>query len=279
MIVISQNAITQIVKPTLFPDGTSQVWQLDLASFAAAPVNIVWQFECEAELIWVNQLISLLTASNIQIAELFIPYLPYARQDKAISNSSTFAKQVFLSMLFTNQVSKVTTLDVHSRDDVVASYSPAAYIAQAIAAFKPTVLVFPDASAYKRYAPIININSFEVIVLDKVRNQATGQISALTLDASNTSASLVVASKAHRYNMLIIDDICDGGATFINAAMYLHTHYQCQVALYVTHGIFSKGYEKMISAGISAFFTTQSLIKNVTGFALKEMKEELKNDI
>ncbi|MGB4811764.1 MAG: hypothetical protein WBP13_04695 [Methylophilaceae bacterium] len=279
MITISQNARAQIVKPTIFPDGTSQIWQLALADFEASPVNIIWHFEQEAELVWVNQLISLLNAINIEIAELFIPYLPYARQDKAISNESTFAKQVFLNMLFTNKVNKISTLDVHSHDDVVSSYSPAVYIAQAIATFKPTVLVFPDASAYKRYAQVLDTSLFAVIVLDKVRNQATGQISALTLDTTNTTASLIEASVdlsiLQSYQMLIIDDICDGGATFINAALYLHTHYQCQVALYVTHGIFSKGFEKMISAGISAFFTTQSLIKNVTGFALKALTSEL----
>lgn len=275
MITIRQKTKTQIVSPTLFPDGTSQIWQLDLASFENAPVKIIWQFELEAELIWVNQLICLLKASRIEVAELFIPYLPYARQDKSISNEHTFAKRVFLDMLFADKVSKVSTLDVHSNDDVVYSYTPAAYIAQAIAEFKPNVLVFPDTSAFKRYAGLADLRQFEVIVLEKVRNQATGQISALTLDTDNTSANMVNANQDVEHSMLIIDDICDGGATFINAALFLHTHYRCRVALYVTHGIFSKGFEKMISAGISAFFTTQSLIKNEAAYSLKELENDI----
>lgn len=275
MIVISQNSTEQIVKPTIFPDGTSQVWQLDLACYGNSPVKIIWHFEQEAELIWVNQLISLITAYHIEISELFIPYLPYARQDKEISNNSTFAKEVFLKMLFTEKVSKISTLDVHSASEQIISYSPVAYIEKAIAAFEPNVLVFPDASAYARYSAIVDVSRFEIMVLDKVRNQETGLITALTLDTKNTTASLVSVNKKQAYNMLIIDDICDGGATFINTALYLHNQYTCEVALYVTHGIFSKGFEKLISAGITKFYTTQSLIKNVAAFEI----EELKNDI
>lgn len=258
----------QRIQPTIFPDGTSQVWQLDLSGYDQQPVNIVWQFEHEAELIWVNQLITLLVAEGVTIGNLFVPYLPYARQDKAVSNTTTFAKQVFLSMLMSANVGKVTTLDAHSADQVVVSYSPAPYIAQAIQAFAPTVLVFPDASAYKRYSNMVDTTTFNIIVLDKVRNQETGVISELSLDRTHTSAAFILPN-TQAQKMLIIDDICDGGATFIHAALFLHTHYRAELALYVTHGIFSKGFDPLVAAGITDFYTTQSLIKNVTGFALE----------
>jgi len=231
--------------------------------------------EQEAELIWVNQLISLLVASSIKVDELFIPYLPYARQDKAVGNTVTFAKQIFLSMLFINKVGKVTTLDQHSPSKKISSYAPTRYIQQAINAFSPDALVFPDASAYSRYAQIMDVSKFEIIVLDKVREQTSGLISGLTLDIKNTSPGLVKGNKSKSLNMLMIDDICDGGATFINAAEYLQTHYQCQLALYVTHGIFSKGTEPLIKAGITSLFTTQSLIKNVSGYTLKEFENDI----
>jgi ribose-phosphate pyrophosphokinase len=41
---------------------------------------------------------------------------------------------------------------------------------------------------------------------------------------------------------LIVDDICDGGATFIGIADAIHEKDpDADVRLYVTHGIFSKG--------------------------------------
>jgi phosphoribosylpyrophosphate synthetase len=278
----------QRVTPTMFPDGTSQVWKLDLDRYQFdgnknSSVKIVWNFEQEAELIWVNQLITLLDSAEVAIDELYIPYLPYARQDKPVSNISTFAKTVFLRSLLSESVGKLSTLDAHSGHVAIESYSAQPYINKALLEFKPDVIVFPDAGAFDRYQGQIISSDVAVLVLDKVRDQATGVITSLTLDLLKTSADLMGNEKQQQYRMLIIDDICDGGATFINAALFLHEKYPCEIALYVTHGIFSKGYESMINAGITEFFTTQSLIKNTTGYALKEMNEEMykenKNDI
>jgi len=42
-------------------------------------------------------------------------------------------------------------------------------------------------------------------------------------------------------NLVIVDDICDGGRTFIELARVLKEKGANKVALYVTHGIFSQG--------------------------------------
>jgi ribose-phosphate pyrophosphokinase len=271
MITIRQNAITLTVTPTLFPDGTSQVWQLPLERFNTTPITIVWHFEQEAELIWVNQLIRLLNANQLSIAELFMPYLPYGRQDKAVSNTSTFAKEIFLDMLFTQGIGKLSTIDAHSDDARIVSYSPAKFIEMAITAFKPDVLVFPDASAQSRYAKVINTNKIDCVVLNKLRDQTTGLITQLALDLEKTSPPLLNANSPHSLNMLIIDDICDGGATFVQAALFLKSQFACNIGLYVTHGIFSKGMDHLIASGIAQFYTTQSLIKNTSAFSIEEL--------
>ncbi len=271
--IISKNTV-QKVTPTIFPDGTSQVWKLDLDDYKNDSVKIVWNFEQEAELIWMNQLTALLDSEHIVIDELHIPYLPYARQDKIVSNTTTFAKAVFLKSLLTSSVGKLSTLDAHSEHAAIKSYSARPYISKAILEFKPDVLVFPDAGAYERYQNQIEQREIEVLVLDKVRDQTTGVITSLKLDKQKTSPDLIANEKNKQYRMLIIDDICDGGATFINAALFLHEKFHCEIGLYVTHGIFSKGYESMINAGITEFYTTQSLIKNTAGYELKEMDGE-----
>jgi ribose-phosphate pyrophosphokinase len=269
MITLLSKGNKQIVTPTIFPDGTSQVWKLELAKMKK--VKIVWDFEQEAELIWVNQLIALLQAESIAISELFMPYLPYARQDKAIGNNATFAKSVFLSMLNTKNINKISTLDAHSFDKQIESYSASAFIEKALQQFAPNIVVFPDKGAFERYQYAFNSEAYLILTLDKVRNQATGEITALTVEASRTSPELLVKQADKLTKLLIIDDICDGGATFNNAALYLHQHYNCTIGLYVTHGIFSKGFDKMIARGISQFFTTQSLKKNKDGFAIDSL--------
>lgn len=47
-------------------------------------------------------------------------------------------------------------------------------------------------------------------------------------------------------NVWVVDDLCDGGATFISVAKLLHEHYNFHdLNLYVTHGLFSKGKEEL----------------------------------
>ena len=53
-------------------------------------------------------------------------------------------------------------------------------------------------------------------------------------------------------DVVIVDDICDGGATFINIAKEVKNQYKnvdkhCQGKIYliVTHGIFSKGFKEL----------------------------------
>lgn len=264
MITLINKSQQQIIRPTMFPDGTSQVWKLNLADMQS--VKIVWDFEQEAELIWVNQLIALLMAEKIAISELFIPYLPYARQDKPISNTATFAKSVFLSMLNTQAVAKISTLDAHSECKEIVNYSAHDFINQALDAYKPDIVVFPDNGANHRYNRAVNTQENNILVLNKNRNQMTGEITGLGIEWSFEKDLNKPTKKPIK--CLIIDDICDGGATFNQAALFLHQRYNCQIALYVTHGIFSKGFDNMIASGISTFYTTQSLKKNKDGFAI-----------
>ena len=265
MIIIKSNGYNgQIVSPTMFPDGTSQVWKLDLESMGSN-VTIVWYFEQEAELIWINQLIALMYQSKKVVDELYIPYLPYGRQDKEISNMTTFAKIIFLEILLKEHVGKVTSLDAHSYHESVQSYSPNTYIEKAIGEFKPDCLVFPDKGAYERYSK--DYKEFSCIVLDKVRDQLTGNITGMQIDSN---LSDVIGSDEY-YKLLIIDDICDGGKTFETASILLHSKFDCDVGLFVTHGIFSKGFNRLIESGISNFYTTQSRPDMINGYLLTEV--------
>ncbi len=287
----SENKPDQIVIPTIFPDSSSQIWKLDLDQYERyeeSYVKIVWNFESEAELFQLLQLVMLLDSENIHISEIYIPYLPYGRQDKNINNELTFAKFSFLRIMDSIVGycgASITTLDVHSNSGNyilnIHSYSPKTYIDKAIKEFKADVLVYPDEGAYNRYGNLYP--EYNYLVLDKVRDQKTGWIMSLKLNEQLSTTILRDAS----YKFLIIDDICDGGATFERASKYLHQNYfkinhitnslprnLSEVGLYVTHGIFSKDFEGMIDSGISKFYTTQSLIQNVNGYKLQEVKGE-----
>src|SRR5271165_3139520 len=107
-----------IVRPTIFPDGTSQVWKLDDAILRRPFYSIVWNFEAEREIFDLHSLVTLLRWGNPYNVrfKLHIPYLPYGRQDKTISNDTTFNLAVFASLINNLGLDYVTSVDVHNPD-------------------------------------------------------------------------------------------------------------------------------------------------------------------
>ena len=111
MIKVNEHIIT----PTIFPDNTSQVWQLDPNLLDSKSFNIVWEFENEGELFHLQQLVQLLKYGRVPCPiNLHMPYLPYGRQDKDVSNDSTFALKTFCNVIDRMNFDKVSTLDAHS---------------------------------------------------------------------------------------------------------------------------------------------------------------------
>lgn len=251
--IIAENQ-EQIITPTIFPDGTSQVWKIGIEKYANKAVKVIWNYEQEVELIWVNQILRLLHTSRIVVEELYIPYLPYGRQDKEVSDTSTFARTIFFESLSMCYANEVTTLDAHSFSYPIVSYEPTEQIISVISDYSPDCIVFPDAGAYTRYNHLFS--GFNILVLDKDRDQLTGKINGLKVNEELTTLNI---SNYRVEKFLIIDDICDGAMSFIKSCEFIKNTYGGEVALYVTHGIFSKGTVCIYDAGINVIYTTDSL--------------------
>jgi ribose-phosphate pyrophosphokinase len=253
--LINTSSATEVyhrIVPTIFPDKTSQVWKIPYIETMTS-CYIQWNFEQEVELIWLNQLLALLKKYKVTVAELHIPYLPYARQDKEVGNNNTFARDVFLDMLDTELPFEITTLDAHSPCNKIISLSPEKYIQYAVNAFKPSVIVFPDKGAAARYSVLSCLSKFPHMVMDKTRDQTTGEITGLTTD-------FVLENRVLTGRYLIVDDICDGGATFIRVADYINQRARnAKIALYTTHGIYSNGKSVLKAAGIGQLFSAPTL--------------------
>lgn len=244
------------VKPTIFPDKTSQVWKLpeDLLQqvYKSSMCTITWEFESEAELLHLAQLKVLLDTycSNIN---LDLPYLPYARQDKRVDNKATFALYAFARLLNSLEFNEVRVLDAHNNlranmikrlDDV----SPTKQIMHALTATQADCVLFPDAGAKTRYSASMILYSEEtsLVYADKVRDQLTGNIEGMVIRGS-------VMNK----KVLLVDDLADGCMTFTVLAEKALAEGAKEVHLYVTHGIFSRGLQVLVNAGIGRVFTYQ----------------------
>lgn len=252
------------IKPTIFSDGTSQVWKIPEEVFrkrAFCEQDITWEFESEAEFIHLAQLCDLLAAKGFEVDRLHIPYFPYARQDKEVSNNTTFAKKTFINLLKNLPTIKgISTEDVHSyvynSKIHLSSSEPFLVIANAIRDTGTTLVCFPDKGALERYQylPIFRTNAYSIPVCSftKKRNQDTGYIESLMLN------ELV---NIEDESVLIIDDICDGGMTFKLCAERLLTLGAKEVNLYTTHGIYSKGIQTLKDSGINRIFNRKGEVE------------------
>ena len=242
-----------VLEPTIFPDKTSQVWHLPAK--AIKRVNrIIWQFESDSEIFYLCQLKDLLDASGSKKTTLRVDYLPYARQDKPITNDSTFALRTFARILNSCKFDEVCFIDGHSSvstDEIDGAIDKPVLglIKKAIKACKPEAIVFPDAGAATRYCYCYYLMS-DVMVARKKRNPATGRLNYTGINGDPVGK-----------NVLIVDDICDGGMTFILLSKLLYEQGASEVHLYITHGIFSKGLKPLRDAGIGRIFTKDGEVR------------------
>jgi ribose-phosphate pyrophosphokinase len=251
-----------VIRPTIFPDGTSQVWKIPECKFDDDSL-IYWEFENEAEYVHVLQLVMLLHARGVKQLRLYVPFMPYGRQDKPISNDATFALELMKLLswycweLF--DTFQMITDDLHGTPKgfyCLVNVPPVKYIQFAIDDCNPDCICSPDLGAWSRTSNLLQelkLDRFHSILLDKDRDALTGEIKGLIFDPASY--------KPEKHNdILIVDDICDGGRTFIEAARLLKP--RCNsISLYVTHGIFSKGLDVLTEAGISRIYTRKGRVK------------------
>ncbi len=247
------------LEPTIFPDKTSQVWQLPKIVTEAETLDVTWMFESERELFDLLSLRKIQPGVNLYLT---VPYLPYGRQDKDPRNDTAFNLHVFADLIEALDVKVLRTVDVHNE---VATKKLIPQLENRsvdhihkflVESLRPDCLVFPDMGARRRYS----LHHPNQLVFEKKRNPATGEI--VGLDAKGTSL-MGEYGHAGMDRLLIVDDICDGGATFIGIANYLKVYATRPIDIYLftTHGLFSKGKDVLKQAGIIPL-TTNSLLQN-----------------
>lgn len=236
---------------TKFPDGCSQVWKIkDIDPTLVGNIEEVyvkWEFEHEGEFMQLAQLKTLLDTCKIK-SYLELPYLPYGRQDKYVMNMATFGLRTFAQLLNFLNFDKVFIDDPHSNialeliNNSKAHY-PKYLVQAAMETSEADLICYPDKGARTKYE---NIYSYPHIYGEKVRDQETGNI---------TNYQLIGDPKGKR--VLIVDDICDGGATFIMLTQDLLKAGAKEVNLFVSHGLFTKGIQVLRDSGIKRIFTTK----------------------
>lgn len=189
---------------------------------------------------------------------LFLPYVPYARQDRICDRGEAFSLKVITNFINSLNFDEVIILDPHS-DVTPALINNVKVISQfdiihQWQEFKNRisancVFVSPDAGANKKTAKIAGyFNHREFIRADKLRDLSNG----------NILETIVYCDDFKGKDVIVVDDCLDGARTFIELAKVCKSKNCNKFVLYCTHGIFSKGIEYVFENGIDEIYVTNS---------------------
>ena len=186
---------------------------------------------------------------GVKKIHLYTPYFLGSRSDRQFEEGgNNYLKDVICPIINSLNFKSVTVLDPHS--DVLEAClnnfnkdSNIKLIVHSLGKIykdlnlNQFILVSPDAGANKKIYKLAKQIGYEgdIITCSKERN-TSGELVETTVP---------IRQRHQGKDIIIIDDICDGGATFINIAKSIKEDKffkDCKIYLIVTHGIFSKGF-------------------------------------
>lgn len=188
---------------------------------------------------------------------LELPYIPYARQDRAVNAGEPNSLKVIGKMINGMGFTVVHSLDPHSTvtdaaiDNLIVA-SQVDIFRNVHPSWRHIHIVAPDAGATKKCEEFAKaVGAAGVITCAKERDKKTGQVIGMkVLDE--------VPGDSH---LFVLDDICDGGRTFIEVAKALDTAVDggviFTIELAVTHGLFTKGVD-VVAKYFDTIYTTDS---------------------
>lgn len=189
---------------------------------------------------------------NKDMADLILPYFPGARQDRAQGNVA-LSVDVYAGLVSSMHFRTLVIADPHS-EAVVRYLAVHKVFGETIevidhqtwflrwldsTTFAPGLhkFLFPDKGAAEKYSKVNAYLPYKSC--EKTRDAATGKITGMS----------VPSLRGWEENYVwIVDDICDGGRTFIEIAKKVREEmgHHVSLNLAVTHGIFSNGIHPLL---------------------------------
>ena len=189
--------------------------------------------------------------NTIQLRSIRVIYLYGGRSDKdvageyAVSNLPLMIVRVLGISKNLHPITHLETVMPHSKvfpGDRVLPIHPE------LASNEPgyDLILFPDESASNRF--LDHFQGIEKRTCSKERDQESGNI-----------IKHVMPDDLGKFKrILVADDLCDGGRTFLDVRDAVDAHHPERIDLYVTHGVFSNGALSRLDGRFNTIWTTNS---------------------
>lgn len=209
-----------------------------------------------------------LKRSGVNHIELFMPFVPYARQDRQMVKGEPLSIKVFADLIDSQGYKKVTVYDIHSEVapalinncEALDNHS---FVDKVIAnRLEEYLIISPDAGAYKKIFRLCQHLQYkgEIIMCNKLRDTTNGVLRSVTVSHDDLQGK----------ECFIVDDICDGGGSFNLLAEELRKRNSGNINLIVSHGIFSAG-EDELHKHLNRIYTTDSF-QDIQSTFIKQIK-------
>lgn len=195
-------------------------------------------------------------------------YIPYSRMDREI-DGFVFSLKYFSQIINDLYFDEVNVIDPHSyvskallnRCKEVNIFNNIYYV---FMENNIDYVFYPDAGAMKRYSEILKLpNDTKYFYGNKKRDLQTGKI---------IKFELVNQPDLTGKNVLIIDDLCSKGGTFLASADEIKKHGACSVLLYVTHCELSIYDGSLLESDlIDKVYTTDSLLHDFNNSKIQKI--------
>ncbi len=195
-------------------------------------------------------------ASKITV---IIPYMAYARQDKAFLDGEIISIAVLAQVIENFGVDEVITVDIHK--EVSLSYFSikiknisaipilADYIKNNVTLEK-SFIISPDAGGIKRAEKFAQLLELPILCLKKKRDRKTGFVS---IDEN-------IGMKVDGMNAILIDDMISTGGSIVKACEVLKKQKIGNIIVFCTHAILvDNAFDKIINSGVKEIISTNSI--------------------
>lgn len=195
-------------------------------------------------------------ASKITV---IIPYMAYARQDKAFLDGEIISIAVLAQVIENFGVDEVITVDIHQ--EVSLSYFSikiknisaipllADYIKNNVTLEK-SFIISPDAGGIKRAEKFAQLLELPILCLQKKRDRKTGFVS---IDEN-------IGMKVDGMNAILIDDMISTGGSIVKACEVLKKQKIGNIIVFCTHAILvDNAFDKIINSGVKEIISTNSI--------------------
>jgi len=239
----------------IFADGESKI-RLDNIRKNCIIVQSTYP-PTDTHLIQLMMIAKKCTDDGVEDVCAVIPYLGYARQDRAFLEGETASIALMAKLFETVCIKHIVTVDIHSELALsyfasiqnVSSIPFLAGYAQKMNLREP-IAVSPDAGGVIRAKEFAKRLNLDMLALEKSRDRATGEVTMkenLDIDMS-------------RRDVILIDDMISSGNSIVKAAELLRKKGIYNIYAMCAHALLiGNAAQKIKSAGVQDIISTNSI--------------------